>query len=51
MSQTKIVEKRKIHILCSVTISRNRDVCEITWKNFVKPDKPQLITWRMRNSR
>ena len=37
----KIVEK----ILCSVTFfSENRAVCEIMWKNIVKPDRPQLTT-------
>jgi hypothetical protein len=36
------VEKIKTHILCSVTFSEIRAVCEITWKNIVDPDGPQM---------
>jgi hypothetical protein len=27
---------------------RNRAVCEITWKNIVQPDRPQVTTRSMR---
>ena len=40
---TKVVEKIKASILCSVTIFfENRAVCEIMWKNKVDPDRPQM---------
>jgi hypothetical protein len=48
MFQTKVVEKFKTHILCSVTFSENRTVYEIMWKNFVERGRPQMTTWRMR---
>jgi len=32
MFQTKVVEKIKAHILCSVTFFENRAFCEIMWK-------------------
>jgi hypothetical protein len=48
MVQTKVIEKIKTHILCSITFfSENRAVYEIMWKNTVEPDRPQ-ITRRMR---
>jgi hypothetical protein len=42
MFQTKVVEKIKKHILCSVAFSKNRAVYEIMWKNMVEPDGPQM---------
>jgi hypothetical protein len=43
MFQTKVVEKIKTHILCSVTFfPKNRAVYEIMWKNTVQPDRPQM---------
>jgi hypothetical protein len=37
MFQTKVVEKIKTHILCSVTFFfENRAVYEIMWKNIVE---------------
>jgi hypothetical protein len=47
MFQTKVVEKIKTHILCSVTFE-NRAVCEIMWKNIVDWGRPQMTIWRMR---
>jgi len=46
MFQTKFVKKIKTHILCSVTFPppENRAVYDITWKNFVEPDKSQMTT-------
>jgi len=48
MFQTKVVEMRKTHILCSVTFSENRTVHEIMWKNIVEGGGPQMAIWRMR---
>ena len=44
MFQTKVVEKIKTHILCSVTFLffENRAVYEIMWKNIVERGRPQL---------
>jgi hypothetical protein len=46
--QTKVVEKTKTHILCSVTFSENRDVYGIMWKYSVERGRPQIKTWHMR---
>jgi hypothetical protein len=49
MFQTKVVEKIKIQILCSVTFFfEDRTVYEIMWVNVVEPDRRQMTTWRMR---
>jgi len=41
--------KIKTHILYSITVfNENRAVCEIMWKNTLKPDRPQMTIWRMR---
>jgi len=46
---TKVVEKIKIHILCSLTIFlENRTFYEIMWENTVKPERPQMTIWHMR---
>jgi len=47
MFQTKVIEKIKTHILCSVTFFENRAVNEIMWNNTVYPDRPQMTIWRM----
>jgi hypothetical protein len=44
MSQTKVVEKIKTHILCSISFSENRAIYEIMWENTVKPDRQQMTT-------
>ena len=49
MLQTKVVQKIKIHILCSVTFFfENRAVYEIMWKNTVETGRRQMTVWRMR---
>ena len=48
MFQTKVVEKIKTHILCSITFFLNRAVYEIMWKSIVEPDRPQITVWHMR---
>ena len=50
MFQTKVVEKIKTHILCSIFYftHKNRTVYEIICKNIVEPDRPQMTIWRMR---
>ena len=52
MFQTKISQKIKTYILCSVYFffSENRAVYEIIWKTIVEPDRPQMTIWRMRIS-
>ena len=47
--QTKFVEKVKAHILYSVTFFFwKRAVCEIMWKNTVKPDSPEMTIMLIR---
>jgi hypothetical protein len=38
----KVVQKIKTHILCSITFSEYRAVCEIMWKIMIEPDRPQM---------
>jgi len=46
---SKIVEKIKTHILCSVTPPpENHAVYKITWENIVERGRPQMAIWRMR---
>jgi hypothetical protein len=47
MFQVKIVEKIKIHILCSVTFFEHRAVYKKRWKNIVERGRPQMTIWRM----
>jgi len=44
MFQTKVVEKIKTHILCSVNFFDNFAVYEIMWKNAVEGGRPQMKT-------
>ena len=48
MFQTKVVEKLKIHILCSVPFSEYNAVYQITSKKVVEPERSQMTTWRLR---
>ena len=50
MFQIKVVEKIKIHFLCSITSSppENRVIYEVMWKHFVEPAMAQTKIWRMR---
>jgi hypothetical protein len=43
MFQTKVVEKIKTHILCSITIffSKNCALHKVKWKITPQPDNPQ----------
>jgi hypothetical protein len=45
MFQTKIVERVKTSILRSKRFSENRAVYEITWKNTVFPERPQMTIY------
>jgi hypothetical protein len=45
MFQIKVVEKIKIHILCSANFPENRAVYEIMSKDTVEAERPQM-TWR-----
>jgi len=49
MFQTKVVQKIKTHILCSVIFFfENRASYEIRWKSFVELGRPRMTIWRMR---
>jgi hypothetical protein len=51
MFQTKVAEKIKTHILCSITFfffPENHGVYEIKWKNIVERGGAQMSVWRMR---
>jgi hypothetical protein len=37
-----MVEKIKMHILCSVTFFPKNEMPELMWKNMVEPDRPQM---------
>jgi len=45
MSQPKVVEKIKTHILCLVTFPENRALFVITWKNCVVPGGTGENAW------
>ena len=47
--QTRIVERIKTYILCSVNVfPENRAIYQILWKNIAEPDRRQMTIWRMR---
>jgi hypothetical protein len=48
MFWTKVVEKIKIHILCSITFFDHRATFQIMWKNILETDRPQMTIQRMR---
>ena len=49
MSETKVIEKIKTHIGCSIYFRFENPVFYvITWKNMAKPGRPPLTLWRMR---
>ena len=41
MSQTKVVQKIKTHISCTITIFESRAVYEIMWNNRIEQGRPQ----------
>jgi len=45
--QTKVVEKIRMHILCSVTFFLNYAVYEIMWKNIVQRGRPRMTIWHV----
>jgi len=47
MFRTQFVQKIETHMLHSITFSENHAVYEILYKNIVKPDRPQMMLWRM----
>jgi hypothetical protein len=52
MFQTKVVEKMKTHILCSViSFLGNPAVCEIRWENAIERRRPQMTLSRMHIAR
>jgi hypothetical protein len=51
MFQTKVVEKIKTYILCSVTFFfENCAVYEIMWNNIVEWGRTQMAIWHMCNA-
>jgi hypothetical protein len=44
----KICTENQIHILCQITFSEDCALYEITSKNVVEPERPQMTIWRMR---
>jgi len=49
MFQTKVVEKIKTRVPCSVTFFffENHAFYEIMWKNTAERDSPQMTIWRL----
>jgi hypothetical protein len=47
MFQTKVAEKIKTHVLCSIFFL-NRALCEIMWKTFAVPGGTRKILWHIR---
>jgi hypothetical protein len=45
--QTKVVEKIKTNILCSITFFRKSCHWWDMWKNTAQSDRPQMTMWRM----
>jgi hypothetical protein len=50
MYQTKIIEKIKTNIWCSINFFKNRALYEVMLKNIVEACRPQMTMWRMRNA-
>jgi hypothetical protein len=48
MFQTNVVDKIKIHILCSVTFFLKSCFYEIMWKNIKERGLSQMTIWSMR---
>jgi hypothetical protein len=46
--QTKVVENLETHFVWSITSFENREIYEISWKNFVEQYRPQMTIWCMR---
>jgi len=51
MFQTNAVEKIETRISCPLTVSENRAVNEIIWKNAVERKRIQMTIWCMRIAR
>ena len=47
MFLTKVVEKIKTHILCSITVFQKSCNLWDNWKNIVEPGRPQMTIWCM----
>jgi hypothetical protein len=47
MFQTKVVEKNKTHILCSVTFSKIASFVRESRKTFLQAGRPPMTMWRM----
>ena len=47
MLQTKVIEKIKAHILCSITFFFKCALYKTMWKNTAEPARPQMIILHM----
>ena len=47
MLQAKVVEKIKTRILCLIIFFENHTIYEITWKNVLEPERPQMTKWHL----
>jgi hypothetical protein len=45
MFQTKVVEKIKKHIFCSVTFFEKCAIYEKMWKSVTEQGRPQMAVW------
>ena len=48
VSDKRCTENQNTHILCSITLSEDRAVYEVPWKNTAEPDRPQMTMWYIR---
>jgi hypothetical protein len=48
MFRTKVVYKMKTRLLYSIAFPENRAVFEVTWKNIVVPERPEMMKMRRR---
>jgi len=46
-SEKRYRENQNAHLMLHKVLSENRAVCEITWKNSVQPDRPQIGRTRL----
>jgi hypothetical protein len=44
----KVTEKIKTQIFIQQLFFENHYFCDVSWKNIVEFDKPQITLWRMR---
>jgi len=45
--ETRVLEKIKTHIWCSLTLLKNLAIYEIMWKNISEMGRQQVTIWHM----